>query len=77
MVITFISYVGLYGKGFSVDSSPCFIPLFFSCLCSLVQAEHLIFMWLVCGWFQTRGTWGDGFFSGTVWFVTQLFLYHS
>jgi len=67
VVITIIYFVGVYGKGFPVDFSPrtYLIFLFRPFSRSLIS----YFAWLVCGWFQTRGTWVDGFFPGTGWLV--------
>ena len=67
MVITIIYFVGVYGKGFPVDFSLCtyLIFLFRPFSWSLIS----YFAWLVWGWFQTRGTWVDGFFPGAVWLV--------
>jgi len=71
VVITIIVFVGVYGKGFPVDSSPCIdlIFLFRPCSRSLIS----YFSWLVCGWSHTLGTWVDGFFPGAVWFVIKGF----
>ena len=67
VVITIIYFVGVYGKGFPVDSSLCIYLSFLFRLFSRSLISY--FAWLVCGWFQTRGTWVDGIFPGAVWLV--------
>jgi len=80
MVVITISYfvVGVYGKGFPVDSSLCtyLILLFRPFSPSLIS----YFAWLVCGRSRTRGTWVDGSFSGALVDKIQwigFFLYHT
>ena len=48
MVITIIYFVGVYGNGFPVDSSPC-IYLYFS-FRPLSRRAISYFAWLVCRW---------------------------
>ena len=67
MVITIIYFVGVYGKGFPVDSSPCIYLIFL--FRPFSRSLIFYFAWLVCGLFQTRGTWVDGFFPGAGWLV--------
>jgi len=62
VVITIIYFVGVHGKGFPVDSSPC-TYLYFS-LRLLSRRGICYSAWLVCGWSHTIGTWVDGFFPG-------------
>jgi len=62
VVITIIYFVGVYGKGFPVDSFPC-IYLYFSFRPPSGRGISY-FAWLVCGWSHTRETWVDGFFPG-------------
>jgi len=62
VVITIIYFVGVYGKGFPVDSYPC-IYLYFSFRPSSRRGISY-FAWQVCGWSHTRETWVDGFFHG-------------
>jgi len=65
VVITIYFYfvvVGIFGKGFPVDSSPCiYLTFLFRPI-----SQNLIsyFARLVCGWSHTRETWVDGFFPG-------------
>jgi len=79
VVITIIYFVvGVYGKGFPVDSSPCIYLIFLFRPFSLSLISY--FAWLVCGWSRTRGTWVDRFFPGAGVDKTQgmgFFLYHS
>jgi len=61
VVITLISYVGVFGKGFPVDSSLClYLIPFLPALASQGWISYL--MWLVCSGYRTRGTWVDSFF---------------
>jgi len=62
VLITIIYFVGVYGKGFPVDSSSC-IYLYFS-FRPPSRRGISYFVWLVCGWSHTRETWVDGFFPG-------------
>jgi len=62
VVITSIYFVGVYGKGFPVDSSSC-IYLYFS-FRPPSRRGISYFAWPVCGWSYTRETWVDGFFPG-------------
>ena len=62
VVIIIIYFVGVYGKGFPVDSSSC-IYLYVS-FQPLSRMGISYFVWLVCGWSHTRGTWVGGFFPG-------------
>jgi len=62
VVITIIYFVGVYGKGFPVDSSQ-WIYLYFS-FRPPSRRGISYFAWLVCGWSHTRETWVDGFFPG-------------
>jgi len=59
----FIFVVGVYGKGFPVDASPCIYLIFL--FRPFSQSLISYFAWLVCSWSRTRGTWVDGFFPGT------------
>jgi len=66
VVKTIISFViGVYRKGFPVDSSLCIylIFLFRPFRRSLIS----YFARLACGWSRTRETWVDGFFPGAGW----------
>jgi len=66
VVITIIYFVvGVYGKGFPVDSSTCIYFIFLFCPFSRSLISY--FARLVCGWSHTRGTWVDGFFPGAGW----------
>ena len=67
VVITIIYFVGVYGKGFPVDSSPCIYLIFLSRPFGRGLISY--FAWPGCGWSHTRGTWVDGFFPGAVWLV--------
>jgi len=61
VVITIIYFiVGVYGKGFPADSSPCIYLTFL--FHPFGQSLISYFAWLVCGWSRTIGTWVDGFF---------------
>jgi len=60
VVITIIHFVGVYGKGFPVDSSPC-IYLYFS-FRPLRRRGITYFAWPLCRWSHTRRTWVGGFF---------------
>jgi len=62
VVITIIYFVGVYGKGFPGDSSPC-IHLYFS-FRPFSRRGISYFAWPVCRWSHTIGTWVDGFFPG-------------
>jgi len=62
VVITIIYFVGVYGKGFPVDSSPCIYLIFLFRLFSRSLISY--FAWLVCRWSHTIGTWVDRFFPG-------------
>ena len=62
MVITIIYFVGIYGKGFPVDSSQSIY--LYSSFRPLSWTAISYFAWLVCGWSHTIGTWVDGFFPG-------------
>jgi len=63
VVITIIYFVGVYGKGFPVDSSRC-IYLYFS-FQPLSRRGISHFALLVCCWSHTRETWVGGFFPDT------------
>ena len=54
VVIIIIYFVGVYGKGFPVDSSPC-IYLYFS-FRPLSQRGISYYAWPVCRWSHTIGT---------------------
>ena len=60
--LSIIYFVGVYGKGFPVDSSSC-IYLYFP-FRPLSRRGISYFAWQVCGWSCTRETWVDGFFPG-------------
>jgi len=62
VVITIIYFVAVNGKGFPVDSSPC-IYLYFSFQPRSCRGISY-YVWPVCGWSHTRGTWVDCFFPG-------------
>jgi len=62
VVITIIYFVGVYGKGFPVDSSTCIYLIFL--FRPFSQSLICYFAWLVCGWSHTIGTWVDSFFPG-------------
>jgi len=65
-VITIIYFVvGVYGKGFPVDSCPC-IDLIFLCR-PFSRSVILYFARLVYGCSHTRETLVDGFFLGAGW----------
>jgi len=57
--------VGVFGKGFPVDSSPCIYLTFL--FHPFSQDLISYFARLVCGWSRTRKTWVDGFFHGAGW----------
>jgi len=57
--------VGVFGKGFPVDSSPCIYLIFLFRPFSRDLISY--FAQLVCGWSHTRETWVDGFFPGAGW----------
>jgi len=66
LVMTVIYFVvGVNGKGFPVDSSPCIYLIFLFRPFSRSLIAH--FVRLVCGWSRTRETWVDGFFPGAGW----------
>ena len=68
VVITIIYFVvGVYGKGFPVDSSPCIYLIFLFRPFSRDLISY--FARLVCGWSHTRETWVDGFFPGAGWII--------
>jgi len=48
VVITFISYVGVYGKGFPVDFSLCIYLIFFS-TCLVRRGFLICYGWCVVG----------------------------
>jgi len=60
IIICFV--VGVYGKGFPVDSSPCIYLIFLFRRFS--RSLITCFAWLVCGRSHTIGTWVDGFCPG-------------
>jgi len=57
--------VGVFGKGFPVDSTPCIYLIFFFRPFSWDLISY--FARLVCGWSPTRETWVDGVFPGAGW----------
>ena len=62
MVIKFIYFVEVYGKGFPRDSS---LYIYLICLfCPFSRSLISYFAWLVRGWSLTIGTWVDGFCPG-------------
>jgi len=79
VVITIIYLVvGVYGKGFPVDSFLCIYLIFL--LCPFSPSLISYFAWLGCSWSRTRGTWVEGFFPGAGVDKTPgigFFLYHS
>jgi len=78
IVITIIYFVvGVYGKGFPVDSSPCIYLIFLFPPFSRSLISY--FARLVCGWSRTREAWVDGFFPSTGWIKVGMgfLLYHS
>jgi len=70
VVITIYFYfvvVGVFGKGFPVDFSPCFYLIFLFRPFSRNLISH--FAQLVCSWSGTRETWVGGFFPGAGWII--------
>jgi len=79
VVITIIYFViGVYAKGFPVDSSLGIYLIFL--FRPFSKSLIAYFAWLVCGWCHPKGTWVDDVFPGAgvdktqrIWF----FLDHS
>jgi len=66
VVIPFIYFiVGVYSKGFPVNSSPGIYWIFLFRPFSGSVISH--FARLVCRWSRTRDPWVDGFFPGAEW----------
>ena len=66
VVITIVYFVvGVYGKGFPVDSTPCIYWIFL--FRPLSRSLISYFARLVCGWSRSRENWIDGFLPGTGW----------